>query len=466
MVMRNQDPFTDLEDAMSSVLIVEDDYWMRSTLSDFFEQEGFTVSTAERVQEAIEKAEKQVHDIAIIDLRMGEEDGLDVLKAVKRINPNTLAIVITGYGSLESAVDAMRLGAADYLTKPIELKTLLLSIRTAQEQTGLQKTVRHLPGQDEEPHSSNGFVAASPKMHRIVDRAFQVARTDATVLIQGESGTGKEVLARAIHRWNPRAGRSFIAIDCASLPEPLLESELFGHMKGAFTGAIATKKGLFEEGDGGTIFLDDLEAMPLSTQVKLLRVLQDRTIRPVGGTNPIQIDIRILAAANRELEPLVEKGAFRADLYYRINGIVLTIPPLRERKEDISALADHFLKQYYRRRVGKEVRGISAGAMQLLVRYPWPGNVRELEKVIEHALVFGRSDLLIPEDLPPRLLGMEAPQPSPPNKRLTLAELEKAHILAALHEPGWNRVQAAKALGINRATLWRKLKVFNTRDLG
>jgi transcriptional regulator with PAS, ATPase and Fis domain len=265
--------------------------------------------------------------------------------------------------------------------------------------------------------------------------------------------------------WSPRAGHSFIAIDCATLPEPLFESELFGHMKGAFTGAIATKKGLFEEGDGGTIFLDELEAMPLSTQVKLLRVLQDRAIRRVGGTNPIQIDIRILAATNRELKPLVEQGAFREDLYYRINGIVLTIPPLRERKEDITALAHHFLKQY-RSPVEKGVRGISTGAMQLLVSYPWPGNVRELEKVIEHALVFGRSDLIIPEDLPPRLLGMEAPQPSPPNKRLTLAELEKAHILAVLHEHGWNRAQAAPALGINRATLWRKLKVFDTRDPG
>lgn len=446
---------------MSSILIVENDYSMRLILSEFFEHEGFTVSTAGRVGEAVEKVEKEVYDIAIIDLKMGEEDGLDVLKAVKRVNPSTMGIILTGYGSIESAVDAMRLGASDYLTKPIEPKTLLLSIRTALEQSSLRKAARHLPGQDEEPHISYGFVAANPKMQGVLDRAFRVAKTDATVLIQGESGTGKEVLARAIHRWNHRAGHSFIAIDCASLPEPLLESELFGHMKGAFTGALATKKGLFEEGDGGTIFLDDLEAMPLSTQVRLLRVLQERVIRRVGGTNPIQIDIRILAASNRELESLVEKGAFREDLYYRINGIVLTIPPLRERKEDIIALADHFLKQYYRRRVGKEVSGISAGAMQLLVTYPWPGNVRELEKVIEYALVFGRSDLIIPEDLPPRLLGMNAPHQSPPNNRLTLAELEKAQILAVLHEHGWNRAQAAKALGINRATLWRKLKVFN-----
>jgi len=438
---------------------------MRSMLSDLFEQEGFTISTAERVREAVEKAEKTVHDIAIIDLKMGEEDGLDILKAVKRINPNTLAIILTGHGSIESAVDAMKLGASNYLTKPVELEKLLLSIRTAQEQNGLQKTVRHFPDQVKEQFGPNGFIVSNPKMHGILDMALQVARTDATVLIQGESGTGKEVLARAIHRWSPRAGHSFIAIDCATLPEPLLESELFGHMKGAFTGAIATKKGLFEEGDGGTIFLDELEAMPLSTQVKLLRVLQDRAIRRVGGTNPIQIDIRILAATNRELKPLVEQGAFREDLYYRINGIVLTIPPLRERGEDTIVLANHFL-QHYSSRVGRAVRGISAGAMQLLISYPWPGNVRELEKVIERALVFGRSDLIMPEDLPPTLLGMNAPQPSPPNKRLTLAELGRTHILAALHEHAWNRAQAAEALGINRATLWRKLKVFDIRDPG
>jgi len=359
----------------------------------------------------------------------------------------------------------MRLGASNYLTKPVELEKLLLSIRTAQEQNGLQKTVRHFPDQVKEQLGPNGFIVSNPKMHGILDMALQVARTDATVLIQGESGTGKEVLARAIHMWSPRAAHPFIAIDCATLPEPLFESELFGHMKGSFTGAIATKKGLFEEGDGGTIFLDELEAMPPSTQVKLLRVLQDQVIRRVGGTNPIQIDIRILAAANRELKPLVEQGAFREDLYYRINGIVLTIPPLRERGEDTIALANHFL-QHYSSRVGREVRGISAGAMQLLIRYPWPGNVRELEKVIERALVFGRSDLIIPEDLPPSLLGIKAPQHSSPNKGLTLAELEKAHILAALHEHAWNRAQAAKALGVNRATLWRKLKVFDIRDPG
>lgn len=450
---------------MSSVLIVDDDYWMRSTLSDLFEQEGFTVSTAERVREAMEKAEKQVHDIAIIDLRMGEEDGLDVLKAVKRINPNTLAIVLTGHGSIESAVDAMKLGASNYLTKPVELERLLLSIRTGLEQNGLPTTVQRFPDQIQERHGINGLVVSNPKMQGILDMALRVARTDATVLIQGESGTGKEVLARAIHTWSPRAGHSFIAIDCATLPEHLLESELFGHMKGAFTGAFATKKGLFEEGDGGTIFLDELEAMPLSTQVKLLRVLQDRAIRRVGGTNPIQIDIRILAAANRELKLLVEQGAFRDDLYYRINGIVLTIPPLRERGEDIIALSNYFLK-HYGSRVGREVRGISAGALQLLTCYPWPGNVRELEKVIERALVFGRSDLIIPEDLPPKLLGMNAAQPSPPNKQLTLAELGRTHILAALHEHGWNRAQAAKALGINRATLWRKMKGYNISDPG
>ncbi|MBI4382082.1 MAG: sigma-54-dependent Fis family transcriptional regulator [candidate division NC10 bacterium] len=448
---------------MRSVLVVDDDHGMRSTLSELFEQEGFAVCTAERVREAVEKAEEKLHDIAIIDLRMGEEDGLDVLKAVKRANPNALVIVLTGYGSIDSAVEAMKLGASDYLTKPVDLAKLLQRIRTAQEQISLQKTVKHSPHQVQEQHDPIGFVVSNPKMRQVIDRALQVAGTNATVLIQGESGTGKEVLARAIHMWSPRADHPFIAIDCATLPEPLLESELFGHMKGAFTGAIVTKKGLFEEGDGGTIFLDELEAMPLSTQVKLLRVLQDQVIRRVGGTKPVQINIRILAAANRDLKHLVEKGAFREDLYYRINGIVLTIPPLRERGEDIIALANHFLRQHTTR-AGREMRGISAGAMQLLATYPWPGNVRELEKVIEHAIVFGRSDFIIPEDLPQRLLGMVTPQNSPFDKSLTLVELERSHVLAALHEHGWNRTKAAKALGITRATLWRKLKVFRISD--
>ena len=450
---------------MRTVLIVEDERSMRSTLSAMFNQEGFTVSEAERAGEAVEKVKRQVYDVAIIDLRLGEEDGIDVLKAVKKLSPGTEAIVITGYGSMESAVEAMKLGAADYLTKPFNLGELVRTIRAATQKKTSQIKLRDLRNEIQEGRRPSDPVVLSHKMHRLLDMALQVARTDATVLIQGESGTGKEVLARAIHRWSPRAAHPFIAIDCATLPEPLFESELFGHMKGAFTGAIATKKGLFEEGDGGTIFLDDLEAMPLSTQVKLLRVLQDRAIRRVGGTTPIQIDIRILAAANRELKPLVEQGAFREDLYYRINGIVLTIPPLRERGEDIIALANYFLK-HYGSRVGRAVRGISAGALQLLIGYPWPGNVRELEKVIERALVFGRSDLIMPEDLPPKLLCMTAPQPSPPNKRLTLAELGRTHILGALHERGWNRAQAAKALGINRATLWRKLKIFDIRDPG
>lgn len=460
---RSQTPLSGLGRVMSSVLIVEDEDSMKLVLSMLLEKEGYTVSEADRVEEAVKKFEKETYDLAIIDLKLGEENGIDVLKALKRTSPTTETVILTGYGSIESAVEAIKLGAFDYLTKPIETDKLLLTIRNALERKNLLGEVRYLKDQTLKRYIPNGLVVRSPKMQGILDMASKVARTDATVLIQGESGTGKELVARAIHAWSPRAAHPFIAIDCGTLPEGLFESELFGHVKGAFTGAWATKKGLFEEGNGGTIFLDEVEVMPPSTQVKLLRVLQDRVIRRVGGTSPLQIDIRILVATNQELRPLIEKGAFREDLYYRINGIVLTIPPLRERPEDIIVLASHFTR-HYGQRVGRKVRGVSSGAMEMLLRHSWPGNVRELEKAIEHALVFGRSDLIIPEDLPPRLLGVNDSQSSLPKGELSLVELEKTRILAALHEYSWNQTKAAGALSISRTTLWRKLKTHNIRS--
>jgi len=443
---------------MVSILIVEDDSSMRLTLSMLLEQEGFTVSEAHGVGPAIEKIEQGIYDIVIIDLRLEDGDGKDILLALQKTSPGTEAIIVTGYGTIRSAVELIKGGAFDYLAKPIEPDELLLTIHRAMERKNLQREVRWLREQIREKQTPDGPVVASVKMQRVLDLAARVARTDATVLIQGESRTGKEVVASAIHQWSHRAKRPFVAIDCATLPEPLLESELFGHVKGAFTGAIVAKKGLFEEGEGGTIFLDEVEAMPPSTQVKLLRVLQDRVIRRVGGTNPSQIDVRILAATNQELKSFVEKRAFRADPYYRLNGIVLTIPPLREQGEgDIMALANHFLTKYSRQ-VGRGVDGISSAAMEILLRYPWPGNVRELEKCIEHALIFGRANLVAPEDLPPRLLGASDLHAVPPYTQRSLAEVEKAHVLTILSEHGWNHTKAAAALGISRTTLWRKLR--------
>jgi transcriptional regulator with PAS, ATPase and Fis domain len=324
----------------------------------------------------------------------------------------------------------------------------------------LVREVEPLRHQIQERYNRDAIVVESAQMHLVLGTAQQLAKTDAIALIQGESGTGKEVIAKAIHAWSQRAEHPFIIIDCTTLPETLMESELFGHEKGAFTGALVAKRGLFEEGNRGTIFLDEVGDMPLPAQVKLLRVLQERTIRRVGGTMPLRIDVRILAATNQDLKTLVGRKAFREDLYYRLNGITITIPPLRERREDIPALAHHLLK-VFSHRVGRQVEGISSEAMAILLRHPWPGNVRELEKIIERAVVLGRSERIVPEDLPASLFGRDDFKYSSPKDRVTLAELEKAHILAALSAHQWNQTKVAEELGISRTTLWRKLKKYH-----
>jgi transcriptional regulator with PAS, ATPase and Fis domain len=309
-------------------------------------------------------------------------------------------------------------------------------------------------------HQSDAIVATSAQMRRVLGIARQLASTHATALIQGESGTGKEVIAKAIHAWSPRAHQPLITIDCTTIPESLMESELFGHERGAFTGALVTKRGLFEEGNCGTIFLDEVGEMPLSAQAKLLRVLQEQIIRRVGGTTSIHIDVRVLAATNKDLRTLVQKRRFREDLYYRLNGVVITLPPLRERPEDILALAHHFLDMY-RQQFGRKVAGIAPETIEVLLRYAWPGNVREMEKAIERAVILGRTHLIMPEDLPPSLLGGEDFKTAVDHKRSTLMQLEKAHILAALSDHRWNQTKVAAELGISRTTLWRKMKRYD-----
>jgi DNA-binding NtrC family response regulator len=442
------------------LLIVDDEPSARLTLSMLLKRAGYRVDEAGGVEEAVRKLGEEPYDVVVTDLRMEGDGGIEILKAAKKVSPNPEVIVLTAYGSISSAVEAMKLGAFDYLTKPFEPDEMLLTIQNALDRRTLLKEVRYLRDQIRERYSFDAIVVKSPKMQAVLDTASQVAWTDATVLIQGESGTGKELIARAIHAWSLRADRPFITIDCASLPETLLESELFGHVKGAFTGALAAKKGLFEEGDGGTIFLDEVGVMPLSTQVKLLRVLQEQVIRRVGSTSPLQIDIRILAATNQDLKHLVDKGTFREDLYYRLNGIVLTLPPLRDRREDIIPLASRFLK-LYGEKLGKPLVQIAPEAMDLLLRYAWPGNVRELEKAIERALILTQADAIIAQDLPPALTGSPGGEALHlPRNGLTLAEAEKAHILSALYEHGWNQARAAQELGISRTTLWRKLKEY------
>lgn len=447
------------------LLVVDDDPAARLTLAMFLKRMGYQVDEARETKEAVQKLGQKPYDIVITDLRMEGEGGIGVLNAAKKVSSSPEVILLTAYGNISSAVEAIKRGAFDYLEKPFEPNEMLLKIQKALDQRRLKQEKPSRQGPIRQRGDVDAVVVKSPKMQAVLETAFQAAQSDATVLIQGESGTGKELIARAIHTWSPRAACPFITIDCGTLPETLLESELFGHVRGAFTGALVTKKGLFEEGDGGTIFLDEVEMMPPSIQMKLLRVLQAQVIRRVGSTTPTQINIRILAATNQDLKSLLAKGILREDLYYRLKGIVLTIPPLRQRTEEVIALADHFVKRFSQR-LGRKVQGVSPEAMELLLRYPWPGNVRELEKTIERAVVLGRSDFILPEDLPSEFLDQaDNPTLSPTKGRITLAEREKAQILAVLYLYDWNQTKAAEELGINRSTLWRKMRDYHIENL-
>jgi len=440
-----------------SVLVVDDEASIRLTVGMLLRGEGLTVREADGVPAAVALLELEPFDLVITDLMLpSHEGGLEVLKAVKRKAPDTEVVFLTAFGSIASAVEVVKLGAFDYLSKPFEPDDLVLVVRNAMERRALVREVERLRATLEEEMGLSRLVAKGAAMARVLDLVRRVAPSEATVLLQGESGTGKELVARMIHARSARAGRPFVAIDCGSLPEALLESELFGHAKGAFTGAVAAKRGLFEEADGGTVLLDEVGELPQPLQVKLLRVLQEQTIRAVGANAPAKIDIRVIAATNRDLAAHVKEHAFREDLFYRLNGIVIELPPLRDRAEDVIPLAVHFLRTF-RDRLGKDVSGISPGAVELLLRHRWPGNVRELEKAIERAVVLANGDTILAEDLPPALQGRPDSGAAASRGR-TLADVEKAHILATLHEHGWNQARAAEELGISRSTLWRKLR--------
>jgi two-component system response regulator HydG len=443
-----------------SILIVDDETSMRLTLGMLLRGEGWNVREAAGVPVAVALLEQEPFDVVVTDLRMDDAGGIDVLKTAKRVSPETEVVILTAFGSLGSAVEAVKLGAFDYLSKPFEPDELVVVIRKALERRALLREVDQLRTALEAELGVTRLVAKGAAMRQLFELVRRVAVSDATILIQGESGTGKELIARMIHARSLRSAQPFVAVDCGTLPEPLLESELFGHVRGAFTGAVAAKKGLVEEAQGGTVFLDEIDVLPLGTQVKLHRVLQERTIRRVGSTASIHVDIRVIVATNRDLAALVRRESFREDLFYRLNGIVLEVPPLRARAEDIIPLAVHFLRTYAER-MGKLVSGLTPAAMDRLLRHPWPGNVRELEKAMERAAVLAETDVIGLSDLPPTLQERQAEVP-PPDRR-TLADIEKAHILSTLYEFGWNQARAAEALGIGRTTLWRKLREYGIR---
>jgi two-component system, NtrC family, response regulator AtoC len=440
------------------ILAVDDDAVACDLLREVLEQEGYQVSTSTTGQDAIERAREVPFDLAIIDIRMPDISGIEVLKALKRANAQLPVLMTTAYSSMNTAIDAIREGAYDYLSKPCKMEELTITVKRALEQSKLLRENQYFRQELREKYKFENIVGTTPAMLAVYKTVARLVDSKATVLIQGESGTGKELIARAIHFNGARAERPFVAVECAALAESLLESELFGHVRGAFTGAVETKRGLFEIADGGTIFLDEVAEISLGLQAKLLRVLQEHEIRRVGGTQPIALDVRVIAATNKDVEVLVKAGRFREDLFYRLNVVTLHLPPLRQRQEDMPLLANHFLRKYSEAN-RKLISHITPEAMELLCTYSWPGNVRELEHTIERAVTLTMNNALLPEDLPPGLqprTGLAQLNSAP--QLLTLEELEKQHIQAVLRVTQGNKKRAAQILGINRRSLYRMAK--------
>ena len=444
---------------MAHLLVVDDEPSARSTLALLLRKRGHRVVEADGVTSATAKLSDEVFDLVVTDLRMPDGDGLDVLQAARAQADAPEVILLTAYAEWKSAKEAIRLGALDYFEKGQEPEELYHRIDKALAARALRRENANLKAQLRERYGVPGLIARSHAMQAVLDLVERVAPTDATVLIQGESGTGKEVIAKAVHHASARATRPFVAVNCGAVPEPLLESELFGYVRGAFTGANASKLGLFEEADGGTLFLDEIAEMPATLQVKLLRALQSGEVRRLGATQAATIDVRVLAATNGDLATRISQGSFREDLFYRLNVIQMTLPPLRDRREDIPALAEHFLTRAAAK-LARTLR-LSPAALERLLRYPWPGNVRELENAIERAAILARTEAVEPDDLPPHVsAGLHlGPSPALP-RQITLADAERAHILTTLERYGRNHSGAAEALGIGRTTLWRKLKEY------
>jgi two-component system response regulator AtoC len=447
---------------LARILVVDDEESVCRMLRDVLTDAGYQVEVATDGRQALERITGVYYDAVLLDIRMPELDGVQVLEAVRQNGGQVPIILMTAYGTTETAIRAMKLGAFDYVLKPFHLEELLLTVKRAVTMQRLAAEVTTLKEELGEDSRLDTIIGRSPKMQQVYKCIGKVADRNVTVLIQGESGTGKELVARAIHRNSRRWNQPFVKINCATIPENLLESELFGHERGAFTGAVGRKLGKFELAHRGTVLLDEIGELSPATQAKLLRFLQEKEFERVGGTETIRVDVRVLAATNRNLQRMVEEGTFREDLFFRLNVVTIALPPLRERKEDIPLLVEYFLKKYTRE-FNKEVRGFSAEAMELLQRYDWPGNVRELENLVERAVVMADGPVVLPGDLPYNLQrarreeGAVAP-------RMTLkeivADVEREVILRALREHDWNRTATAAALGLNRRSLYAKMKEY------
>ncbi len=441
------------------VLVVEDEALMRSIIMDLMRGEGYEVVEAPSGEVAWQIFEKEKIDLAILDLNLsGGSSGLDVLKKMRDVDSEVMAIIVTAYASVESAVQALQQGAYDYITKPFANDHLKNQVRHALEAKALFKENHFLRRELREKYRFENIIGKGDAIESVFRIMEKVARTDSSVLIAGESGTGKELVARAIHFTSERANGRFLPINCGALPENLLESELFGYKRGAFTGAMNEKVGLLKSADKGTVFLDEIGDMPLSLQVKLLRVLQEREVYPLGSNDPVSFDVRVLCATNKDLEAEAKAGRFREELLYRINVITIKLPPLRERKDDIPLLASHFLKKF-ERSLSRGGMRFSKGAMKVLLSYPWPGNVRELENTIERAAILAETDVIHSHDLPDKLrLNALPPGAEMDNGNVTLEDLEREHIKRVLGKVEGNKDRAAQMLGIHVSTLYRKMQ--------
>lgn len=443
----------------SRVMVVDDDAETLALMHEIVAKEGFEVETAEDAETALRRLEQWQPELVITDIHMPGMDGLALLAAVREKEPDIPVVLLTAYGSLKTAVDAIKAGAFDYLSKPFVVEDIRLVVRRALEHTKLVRENRSLRGQLRDRYRFDNLVGSSGGMVEVYKMIARVAETDSTVLIQGESGTGKELIARAIHANSGRSGGPFVAIDTGSLAETLLESELFGHERGAFTGAIATKKGLLEQANLGTCFLDEIADLSPMMQSKLLRAIQEREIRRVGSETPRAIDVRIIAATKKALKPLVEAGTFREDLFYRLEVITIVLPPLRDRIEDIPLLSRYFVDKFGRTKE-RPVTGLSPDTIPLLTRYAWPGNVRELEHVIERAIALTPYPIITPEDLPETIRTAPAHIQARARGWETLHDMEKNYILRVLEAHHQDHGAAADILGIHRKTLFRKLRLY------
>ncbi|MGE0762248.1 MAG: sigma-54-dependent transcriptional regulator [Bdellovibrionales bacterium] len=457
------------------ILVVDDEESIREFLEIMLRKEGYEVTCAEDGKVALEMLKKRSFDMVISDMQMPNVTGIELLKEVKNQYPDMLFMMITAFGTTETAVEAMKFGAYDYILKPFKIDEVRINIANALRSQNLEVENRTLKKELNKEYSFQNLVGNSDTMHRIYDLVRRVSQTPTNVLVTGESGTGKEVVAKAIHYNGPLKDKPFVTINCGAIPESLMESEMFGHKKGSFTGAIADKAGLFEVADGGSLFLDEVGELPLTIQVKLLRAIQERVIRRVGGTDDTKVDVRIIAATNRELEEMVKVGTFRQDLYYRLNVINIKTPPLRDRPDDIPLLAAHFLKKY-NDRLGKSIQGISEEAMEMMKKYDYPGNVRELENIIERTVALEGGATILPESLPPFVNTPSGRKMASAHEIVVtddgldldkvMGQIEKELLVKAIHAAGGVKKKAAKLLNITFRSMRYRVEKYNLGTIG